>query len=96
MSSCRKLYQLHARNATTIIHFIVTAKIVMDTKSINAVSASVNSHLINPRRSRCENIHPVPVVEKLRFFIMTTNSIQIIVVVTRNVTTQCLYQNQQP
>jgi len=42
--SCRKLYTLFARNATTIKSFIVMAKISMDFKNIFAVNATTSLH----------------------------------------------------
>ena len=43
-SSCRNYTILVAQNATTIIHFIVTAKILMVIRSINADAAIINLH----------------------------------------------------
>ena len=40
--SCRKLYTLNARNATTIIHSIATAKMQMVIKSISAGSVTTS------------------------------------------------------
>ena len=97
-SSCKKLYQLHVRNATILKNFTATAKISLVIKNINAANVSTNSlqillmqGLANPP---VENIRPALDAIKLPSFITTTIFTLIIVVVTRSVTTHCLYQNQ--
>lgn len=40
------MYQLDAQDATILIHFIATARIIWVTKSISAVYASISSPLI--------------------------------------------------
>ena len=44
LSSCRKYIIFHVRNATTIIHFIVTARILTVIRSIFAETAIINLH----------------------------------------------------
>lgn len=82
----------------TLKNFIDMAKTNLVTKNINAVNVSTNSLRIVPKLGLAgppaENIRSVLGVIKLRFYITTTIFILITVAVTRNVTIQCLYQNQ--
>src|SRR5690554_6204990 len=93
-SSCKKLYQLNAQNATIKILFIAMVKIKMVIKSTFAVSAITNLLLIDQCLKKCPNILVVLFVVKQRFFITIMNITLITVVVIRNVTILCLFLNQ--
>ena len=80
---------LHARNATTIILFIVTAKILTAIRSISAETAIINLHP-NARGRRGQiaggSIRLALCAEKQVFYITIMSIIPITVVVTRSVT----------
>ena len=80
---------LHARNATTIILFIVTAKILTAIRSISAETAIINLHP-NARGRRGQiaggRIRLALCAEKQVFYITIMSIIPITVVVTRSVT----------
>ena len=94
--SCRKLYIKYARNATTIIRFIVTAKIVTVIKNIFAESAIINLSLTEgAQRLRerdklgdreLESIPHVLSAAKAAFFTTTTSITAITAVRTSGVT----------
>jgi len=93
-SSCKKLYQLHVRNATILKNFTATAKISLVIKNINAVFVNINLHRHLLRNISLANTHPALLVARLLSCTTTTPITQIIVVVTRSVIIRFLLLNQ--
>ncbi len=91
-SSCKKLYQSVVQSATIIIHFIVTVKINLVSKSISAVSVTINSHLIIPVRGilTIASIQIVLCAPRLLFFTMIMSIILISGAVIKSATTLSL------
>ena len=84
-----KSYHIRCRNATTIIHFIVTAKIQIVTKSISAETAVINLHPNDRGRRRqiiggC--IRLAPCAERLLFCITIMSIIQTTAALTKSAT----------
>jgi len=86
------MYQLGAQNATILIHFIATAKMIWVTKSIFAVYAIVS--LLQPGLKPKLDTLVVPFVAELAFFTTTTSIIQTSVALIRAVTILSLLPSQ--
>ena len=93
-ASCKKLYQINARNATIISVSISLAKINLDTKNIVALSANISLLLILCLRTGPTNILPVLCAENLHFCITIIVIIQISVAAIKSVITLSLFQSQ--
>ena len=93
-ASCRKLYQINARNATIISVSISLAKINLDTKNIVALSANISLLLILCLRTGPTNILLALYAENLHFCITIIVIIQTSVAAINSVITLSLYQNQ--
>ena len=95
----KALVELGVRNATTIIYFIVTAKILTVTKNTSAGTAIINLHP-NARGRRGQtvggNIRPVPYAEKHLFCTTTMSIIQTTAAATRSVIILSLNGNPPP
>ena len=87
------------QNATTITHFIVTAKIKMDIRNISAETAIINLHP-NARGRRGQivsgNIRPVPFAVKPASSTTTTSITATTAAATKSATTHSLCGNPLP
>ena len=92
-SSWQKYTSSAARNATTIIYSIVTAKILMDIRNISAGTAIINLHP-NARGRRGQivsgNIRPVPFAVKPASSTTTTSITATTAAATKSATTHSL------